>query len=1580
MEATTTWSAQFITSGRPAGNPDDPAVYLRRDFDVAEGLVSAQLHVTAVGLIEPHLNGEVVGDEVLAPGWTSYRHRLVVSTHDVTASLRPGANALGAIVGQGWAVGRLGWEGKRHHWSDQPAGWMQLDLHYGDRVETIASGPEFRAGTGGVCANSLYDGETFDATLEPTGWDQPGFDDHSWEPVALHAWDPATLTAPRAPGIRRTEELPPVSITESAGTLRVDFGQIITGWVRLTVAGAEPGTQVVLRHSELLHEDGSLDVRTLRTAQATDRWILADAQPATFEPRFTFHGFRYVEISGHPGPLAADDIRAVVVHSPLERTGWFSSSNHLLDQLHENTVWSMRGNFVGVPTDCPQRDERLGWTGDINAFAPTAVLLHDAQAFLRNWLADLRAEQAAAGQVPWVVPDVTSTPSSPTALWSDVAVSLPWTLFWEYGDPGILEESYHSMVTFTRQVAALLDDEGLWSSGFQFGDWLDPDAPPDNPAGGKTDRHLVASAYFCLVTQHMALAARELATPEAAEFEDLAARVREAFRNEYVTAGGRITGESATAYALAISFGILEPDQEQKAGAHLAHLVARAGYTISTGFAGTPWMLPALASTGQWEAAYQLLTQTRCPSFLYPVTMDATTIWERWDALTPDGQLNDHGMTSLNHYALGAVSAWLYEAVAGIAATAPGWRRFRVAPRPGGGLTHARATHHTVLGRVSAGWRIHDAHMSVEVVVPEGATAQVVLPLDPDGRILDVGPGEHAWRYALPESHGRRPDFSMDTPLSELASDTATWTALTRVFEAYLPGIPIDGNDPQAASISLDVMLQFIPHPPEGFRRDLEATLRDPAHADDVRPPAAGADDDVAQAADLLSGASFWATRPAEGLRALTLSDGPHGVRLQDQAHDHLGMASSLPATCFPPAAASAGSFDVHLLHEIGQALGAESSALGVDVLLGPGVNIKRSPLGGRNFEYFSEDPLLTGVLAAAWVRGVQSAGVGTSLKHFAVNNQETERMTISAEVDERTLREIYLPAFEHVVRHAQPATVMSAYNAINGVHASENRWLLTELLRDEWGFDGLVVSDWGAVKDRAEALRAGLDLEMPSSDGAGTQAIVAAIREGRITRQMVEQSVARLRRLAERAVATPGTDIDFDAHHRLARRAAAASIVLLRNDGVLPLQTGVSVAVIGALATEPQFQGGGSSHVNAARVDVPLDELRKALGDENITFAPGYPTGPQAGASEEEATRLLDQAVETARGAQVAVVFAGLEESQQSEGFDRDTLDLPANQVRLIQAVSRLAPTVVVLSNGGVVSLEPWHDATAAIVETWAAGQAMGGAVADLLVGRVNPSGRLAETIPLALSDTPTYLNFPGEQGVVRHGEGVFVGYRFYTTAARAVRYPFGHGLSYTTFTQELLDVEVTGRDTATAQVRVTNTGQRDGAEVVQLYVAAPSGPVRRPARELAGFAKVHLAPGQSETVEIVLDRRRFAYWDTQRGDWAVTPGSYGIELARNAAEVIETRSIDLEGDQHRVRPLRLDSGVKEWFEHPLIGPLLQEAMLAGASPEQRAAAEANAHMLRMVETMPMSQFARFPGVDLSEELLTELARQSAE
>ncbi|WP_020673252.1 glycoside hydrolase family 3 C-terminal domain-containing protein [Amycolatopsis nigrescens] len=723
------------------------------------------------------------------------------------------------------------------------------------------------------------------------------------------------------------------------------------------------------------------------------------------------------------------------------------------------------------------------------------------------------------------------------------------------------------------------------------------------------------------------------------------------------------------------------------------------------------------------------------------------------------------------------------------------------------------------------------------------------------------------------------------------------------------------------------------------------------------------ADLTLEQKASLLSGRDFWSTKPLEtaGVPSIVLTDGPHGLRRQAGADDHLGIHDSLPATCFPPAAAVGSSWDAEVAASAGAAIGREARALGVDVVLGPGVNIKRSPLCGRNFEYYSEDPLLSGVLGAAHVRAMQAEGVGASVKHFAANNQETDRMRVSADVDERTLREIYLPAFERVVTEADPATVMCSYNRVNGVKAAQHHRLLTEVLRDEWGFRGAVVSDWGAVGDRVAALVAGLDLEMPGSGGRTDEEIVHAVRRGELDEAVVDRSVRRVLALTGLAAA-PAGEIQAAAHHSLARELAADCAVLLRNEhATLPLRTDARIAVIGEFAASPRYQGGGSSHINPTKVDTALDAIR-AIGT-SVTYAPGFTLD---GSGHER--RLAEDAAAVATKADIAVVFAGLSEKDESEGFDRTAIALPADQVRAIRAVAAASErTVVVLSHGGVLSLEGWHDEVDAILDGWLLGQAGGGALADLLFGVTCPSGRLAESIPLRLQDNPSYLNFPGEQGHVRYGEGVMVGYRYYETCEVPVRYPFGHGLSYTGFRTDDLSVAPTGDDTATVSLTVTNTGQRAGKHVVQVYVATTAGPVRRPARELRAFTKVTVQPGESREVELALGRRAFGYYDVELSRWVVAPGDYTVQIGHSAAEIAAERTVTLTGDTI-TWVLSLDSTVEEWFTHPVAGPAITQHLADGTD------GTAGEDLLRMAGSMPLRQFLNFGGLAIPPGTLARL------
>ncbi|WP_395400465.1 beta-glucosidase family protein [Arthrobacter sp. UC242_113] len=725
------------------------------------------------------------------------------------------------------------------------------------------------------------------------------------------------------------------------------------------------------------------------------------------------------------------------------------------------------------------------------------------------------------------------------------------------------------------------------------------------------------------------------------------------------------------------------------------------------------------------------------------------------------------------------------------------------------------------------------------------------------------------------------------------------------------------------------------------------------------------------QKASLLTGGGFWSTAaiPEFGVGEFILTDGPHGVRRQIQGTDHLGVYHSEPATCFPPAVAVGSSWSKDVAAAMGSALAVESRASGVDVLLGPGVNIKRSPLGGRNFEYYSEDPLLSGALGTAYVNALQAGGVGASLKHFAANDQETERMVISSDVDERTLREIHLAAFEHIVKEANPATVMCSYNKINGVYASENRWLLTDVLRREWGYAGPVVSDWGAVRDRVASLRAGLDLAMPGTGPRAKQAIVDAVAAGHLEEGEVDAAAQRVLSLSVYSADTPASAFDVDAHHKLAVDLAAECAVLLKNDNsVLPLKAGMDILVTGDFAVEPRFQGGGSSHVNATRFDGPLDFLKakaEAHGGR-IRFTPGL-------ASHGEGADARPGAAELAAGCDVALIFAGLPETDESEGFDRRHIDLPEPQVRLIRQVAVVAPrTVVVLSNGGVVSLEGWHDDVDAILEGFLLGQGGSEAIADLLFGDKVPSGHLAESIPLRLKDVPTHLNFPGEQGHVRYGEGVMVGYRYYETADVPVRYPFGHGLSYTTFETRNLQVVATGRGGASVRVTVTNTGAYAGKHVVQVYVSTQSGPVLRPTRELKAFAKVHLEAGESRTVELVLDRRAFAYWDIVRSNWSVAPGQYTVQIGHSSSDIVAERTLTLDGDDE-APPISLQSSVGDWLAHPTAGPEVKDRVTMVIAQSGQDIAE-DSDQMRMITSMPMIQMLGLMGGAIDSDWLMSL------
>ena len=732
--------------------------------------------------------------------------------------------------------------------------------------------------------------------------------------------------------------------------------------------------------------------------------------------------------------------------------------------------------------------------------------------------------------------------------------------------------------------------------------------------------------------------------------------------------------------------------------------------------------------------------------------------------------------------------------------------------------------------------------------------------------------------------------------------------------------------------------------------------------------------------ASLTSGSSFWYTAPVErlGIPKIMVSDGPHGLRAQPGEGDHLGLGGSLPATCFPTASAVASTWNPDLLRRIGQALAQEARACNLSVILGPGVNMKRSPLCGRNFEYFSEDPFLAGELAVGIVNGIQSREVGTSVKHYAANNQETDRLRVDAQVDERTLREIYLPAFERVVRTEQPWTVMCSYNKVNGQSASENVWLLDTVLRGEFGFEGLVVSDWGAVYHRVPALLAGTDLEMPPAVGRSPEAVVAAVQSGEVPTEVLDARVREVLELVAKGMPVLDLDesFDADAHHTLAREAAAESVVLLKNDGVLPLPADAKIGVVGEFARKPRFQGAGSSQVNPTHVDALLDELSAVYGE--VAFAAGYGLGETG-----DDAALLADAERVAASAQTVVMVIGLPGADESEGFDRTHMNLPANQLAALVTVAAANPNVVVvLVNGSTVVLGEVTPHAKALVEAWLGGQAAGGAIADVLTGRVNPSGRLAETIPHRLEDNSSHLNFPGDSQVVRYGEGLFIGYRGYDQAHRDVAFPFGFGLSYTTFTMSDLQVATRGSVSdgtlaATVTVTVTNTGTVPGAEVVQVYVADVESSVARPVRELKGFAKVFLESDASQSVSIVLDQRAFSFWSTKLRRWVVEAGDFEIGVGPSSRHLPLSETVSIEAPR-LAEPLSRDSTLQEWMADPS-GRRLIEREVAGGQP----AAVLEDELINVIGTMPMSTLANFGGMSLDHDALDRVAnawRQEAE
>lgn len=725
----------------------------------------------------------------------------------------------------------------------------------------------------------------------------------------------------------------------------------------------------------------------------------------------------------------------------------------------------------------------------------------------------------------------------------------------------------------------------------------------------------------------------------------------------------------------------------------------------------------------------------------------------------------------------------------------------------------------------------------------------------------------------------------------------------------------------------------------------------------------------------LLSGKDFWHLKGVErlGIPEIMVTDGPHGLRKQAGTSDHLGLNASVPATAFPTAAATACSFDRELIYEMGEALGEMCQQEDVAVILGPGTNIKRSPLCGRNFEYFSEDPYLAGEMAAALILGVQSKNVGTSVKHFAMNNQETRRMSVSVLADERTKREIYLAPFETAIKKGKPWTVMCSYNKIGGVYSSENRWLLNDLLRGEWGFEGMTMTDWGACSDHIEGVRAGMDLAMPSLGDSADKQLANAVRNGVLDEKYVNEAVERVLNVIQKFTENRKKDPDFflGAQHHQARKIARESAVLLKNDGVLPLKSKGKIAFIGAFAETPRYQGGGSSHINASEITSALQAVRSVA---KVEYAKGYSID-----TDQVNPELQAEAVALAKKADVAVLFVGLTDAYESEGYDRSHMQMPENQNALIDAVCAVSDrVVVVLHNGSPVEM-PWADKVGGILEMYLGGQAVGGATVDLLFGAVSPSGKLAETFPMHLEDNPSYLNFPGNGDQVEYREGIYVGYRWYDTRKMPVRWAFGHGLSYTQFEYSNLRVNkekiAQGEDVHVA-IDVKNVGHMGAKEVVQLYVHSAHDGVARPEQELKGFEKVYIAPGKTETVEFELNPRAFAYYESAIRDWYVEGGAYEIRIGASSRDIRAAKTIEIEAGKPIPVRVTMDTTFGDLMKIPGSQPILQpvmDGMMAqfGGVPEDDSM---SGMMNAMVGFMPLHALKSFGGGQVSDKMLEEM------
>lgn len=731
------WSASWITmENEKEMEGSKPCHYLRKEFPTTKKIKSARIYVSALGLYELYLNGEKVGDELFTPGWTSYNKRIQYQTYDVTNKLKE-RNSLGAILGDGWYRGNIGFRNQRNYYGDKLALIAQLRITYTDGTnETIGTDESWKATTGPLIFSDIYNGETYDARLEMPGWTTASFDDSNWGKVTKLDHPKNILIAPQGVPVRAVEEIEPIEIiTTPQGETVFDMGQNMVGWVRLTVNGNR-GHTVTLKFAEVLDRDGNFYTDNLRAAKVTDYYILKGDGEEVYEPTFTFHGFRFVKIENFPGTPQLDDITGVVIYSDMEPTGDFACSEPLINQLQHNIQWGQKGNFLDVPTDCPQRDERLGWTGDAQVFAPTAAFNFNVAPFYIKWMKDVAADQGPDGKVNHVVPDVLNGAGGSTA-WADAAIIVPWQTYLAYGDKRILEVQYPSMAAWVNYMKGRAGDDLLWIGDFHYGDWLAFATTRSDYPGATTEKDLIATAYFSYSSGLLAKIAKVLGkTADAAMYSDLSERVKQAFINEYVTPSGRLVSHTQTAYSLALAFDLLPQNLISKAAEYLAGDVQKFKH-LTTGFVGTPLLCKTLSKHGYEDLAFMLLNRKEYPSWLYPVTQGATTIWERWDGQKPDGTFQNPGMNSFNHYAYGAIGEWLYNYVAGIQIDPdePGYKHFFLAPHPGGGLNYAKAVYKSMYGEIKSDWKIEENQMVYDVTIPANTSATVTLPSATPGKV-----------------------------------------------------------------------------------------------------------------------------------------------------------------------------------------------------------------------------------------------------------------------------------------------------------------------------------------------------------------------------------------------------------------------------------------------------------------------------------------------------------------------------------------------------------------------------------------------------------------------------------------------------------------------------------------------------------------------------------------------------------------------------------------------------------------------------------------------------------------------------